>query len=146
LTVTGRAGRFLEMKTIEDRIAALEKSGRRWRWVALLLAVGMLGAIGWGAEKVKDELPPEITVRKISVVNAEGDPQVVIQARESVGLINVRAKGGGSIVLAVDKESGHFTLLDRNRRGLVEANIVDGKGSVGVYSPEGDTLGRLPTP
>lgn len=134
------------MQTIEERLAALEKSGRRWRLTAVLLAVGMLGAVGWGAERVKIPVqkPQEITASLISVVDKNGVPQITLGAEDGNGLIYIQgADRSGSILMSVGggdpfikisgKDEKKTSVLLTSHDGLGEARfMVTKEGRVAV--------------
>lgn len=126
--------------TIEDRIGALESSAKRWRLAAVLLAVGMLVVIGWGAERVRIQRAPDVTASNIYVVDEKGNPQITLSAEKGDGLMSIASATGGSITMKAEKGSPSFSIHDKGGKPLVVLLISEGKGRVDVYSPDGKFL------
>jgi hypothetical protein len=112
---------------------------------AVMLAVGMLGAIGWGAEKVQVPIqkPQEITASLINVVDKKGVPQITLGAEDGNGLIYIQtadrsgsilmsAGGGMSFVKVAGKDEKKASVLIASQDGEGVARFTDKNGQVTV--------------
>ena len=69
------------MKTVEDRLAALEGSAWRWRAASGVLLVGLIAAVAWGAGQ-KPAVSESVITRELQVVNAQGGTVFTVGANE----------------------------------------------------------------
>jgi hypothetical protein len=112
--------------TIEERVARLERSNRRWR----LLAVSALALLGTGGLlAMRPAEPDELTLRKVVIVDAQGRQRVVLSGS---GLIFADSEEIPRIVMAtLDNGASAIQHFDAaGRRRIATGTFPDGGASV----------------
>lgn len=103
--------------SIENRLAALERSARRWRVAALLLAVGMVAAIGLGAAKDKP-IQDEVRTRKLVVVDDKGEAVGLLLSDGKQNMLTLKS-GAAAITFSVASDGvGMLTTSPNGSRGF----------------------------
>lgn len=150
------------MSETNDRVEHLEKEVRRLRTGMLILALALVIVVGLSA---RDRTPEELTVRKLTIVDAEGTKRIVAatypHGMASVdhydGSNNIRirsytSKGGDSSLAHVDRDgnvriatesnshgNASINFYDRNQMPrIVATTLHDGEASIQHYDREGN--------
>ena len=118
------------MNDLESRVAALERSNRRWRagCVALLLLMG--ASLVVAAEKSGQPLPI-VQAHRIDVVDAKGRAVISLQSGDDAATIAVEGPDHEHTVVLVAKSKSSSLMLLKN------------KASVGVFAQAGDEGGQV---
>jgi len=135
---------------IEDRLKAIEKSNRRWKWSAILLGVAFMAMTNIAADKPDDATPDIIYARKFVAVNERGEPVAFMGHSNNVGMISIADAKGTLLFAASATDTGHgvVSTFDAEGRRLVAVGANQhGVGHVAVFDRQGkDITHRLETP
>src|SRR6478735_9291949 len=93
-------GRYC-MRSVEDRLAALERSGRRWKGATLCVAAVAMAAMILGAQKKDPDAQAEVRAQKFMLVDPDGTP-VGFWAAE---------KGGAALGMQVGKQTAFLGIM-----------------------------------
>ncbi len=107
------------MQTVEQRLEALERGQRRWKFVACTLALSIVAAIGIGAA---DATPGVMRTRKLEVVDSKGVVRCEIATNAEEGSVSLKLNDDGGHPRCVLETFGPGELA----RGSFE--ILDGDG------------------
>jgi hypothetical protein len=129
---------------IERRITRLERTNRRWRFIAL--GVTLIGAVMMGAAK-RDEIPELIRARTFQVVDAKGRTAVDISSWKLGGWFqtNGYTKAGTAydqvLIAANDSGDGMISIKSAKGKKLVGITATKGgNGAISTYSATGKEL------
>lgn len=105
------------MSTMEKRVEELEEAVRRWRRMVIffLLATGVALLASSARLEGHGEARTSLETHRIVVLNAAGDPVVVLTAdQDGAGRLLLRGADGNEVAsLGSGKEGGLFTLNNR---------------------------------
>lgn len=155
------------MRTVEDRLAALERTGRRWRSAAAVLGVCVLVLVSRGAEQ-KPPTSEEVRTKMLRVVDAKGETVFLVGTNdagepsmrllsEGKDAISAFAKGDFStfrvhnlkgkpaIYLSTQGEDA-TVITSRDKEKSVGAGLGtrDGQGVVTIYDKNGTRIFEKP--
>lgn len=130
--------------TIEQRIEKLECQNRRLRWTVTGLVGAVVAALIMGQAAATSGGPEAaniIRARRIEIVNAEGQPAVVLgMTTNNAGTIMTMGAKGEKLVNLGVTTNGEGLISTGNRKGneLVKIGVTtDGDGMLGTYSAKG---------
>lgn len=137
------------MQSIEARLAAIEKSNRRWKWMSLTLGLVLLAVTAVAADTPeKDKTVPEVIyARKFVAVNDRGEPVAFMGHSKNVGMVTVAGPGGGLLVVASATDNGDGIITTYNDEGQKLVSLGaghSGDGHVAIYDQEGKQLLHQP--
>jgi len=98
----------IEGRTIEQRLAKLERTARRWRLAALGLAGCVVCVVGMGA--ADDPFPKVVEANSFVVRDERG---------EMVGFFGVKNRGDRSLIAVWDREQKGNTIIVPGGNGVV---------------------------
>ena len=135
------------MKTIEDRIGALERSNRQHRYVSIALALVVLAAVSIAGGPRQDETDPDKKAPMREFLKELKQHRAWTEGLLAHGTIDViRAKkfevvndDGQSLVKLTTAENGEGMVVIQSPKGqvLVELNATEHGGAVGVQNKTG---------
>ncbi|HUY91407.1 MAG TPA: hypothetical protein VMV10_21895 [Pirellulales bacterium] len=137
------------MQSFEARLAAIEKSNRRWKWMTLTLALVLLSVTGIAAgTPEKDENVPEVIyARKFVAVNDRGEPVAFMGHSKNVGMVSVAGPGGDLLVVASATDNGDgiiTTYNDEGHRLVTMGASHRGDGHVAIFDQDGKQILHQP--
>ena len=127
----------------EERLAAIEKSNRRWKWSAAALGLGLLVITTVAADKPSDAVPDVVYARKFVAINERGEPVAFMGHAKNVGMVSVADPEGALLFVASATDSGHgvaSTFDNRGRKLVTMGANHAGDGHVAIYDQEGKEL------
>jgi hypothetical protein len=131
------AGILAGMSDVETRLAALERSVRRWRLGACVAGVALAAAVAVGAQR-EPAVPTLLEARGIRLVDEHGAETFSVVPREKGGgaSLLLRTGGRGTIVLGDGEHGPMFGL--RGRRGKLAAQLIaaDAGGQLRLYDSD----------
>jgi hypothetical protein len=138
--------RTKEIDNIEARLAAVEKSNRRWRNAGIAFGLGLLLVTSAAADKPdEDRIPDVIYARKFVAVNERNEPVAFMGHENNVGIVSVADTDGSLLFAASATDSGHgvVSTYDRDGRALVSVGANhSGDGHIAVFDAQGKELSR----
>jgi hypothetical protein len=123
--------------SIENRLATLEKSFRRWRRGCLGMGVLAVIAFAAGVQKLQSAPPAApaeiLQARRIELIDAHGKPTIVLQSRdEGASLVVWGPDRQYAAVIVAQPKKAALMLMKGNDTPEVFAEAVDQGGQVGV--------------
>lgn len=135
-----------DLQKIEERLAAIEKSNRRWKYSGIVLGLGLLLVISAAADKPDEERIPDIIVaRKFVAVNERNEPVAFLGHEKNVGIVSVASSNGSLLFAASATDSGHgvVSTYDREGRALVRVGADrTGDGHISVFNESGEEISQ----
>jgi hypothetical protein len=133
----------IESQSNEDlriRLDGLERSIRRWRWVALLVTVpGLLAAAMLLPRLVTPDLP--VDIRHLRIVNDDGRPVMELMSDVGDGLMRIRNGQGQDVVeFQCVKDGGVMRLYQGTREHAVAIQSGARGGALAVYNEAGEPV------
>lgn len=127
---------------LEERVARLESSARRWRAASIGMAFGGIILILIGAAPPSNQ-PQELSVKGLTVVNDDGDAVIVLASFNGKGQMHVAepkarkpgfsASAGG---LRVGGQNGSITATASGKGTALVLNNGKGDSAVMIYPDE----------
>jgi hypothetical protein len=137
-----------DARYIEQRLGAIERSNRRWKFAGISLGLGLLIITSVAADKpLGDQIPDVIYARKFVAVNERNEPVAFMGHEKNAGMVSIAAPDGTLLFAASTTESGHgiVTTFDRKGRALVCLSAThSGDGHVAVYDDRGEETAQQP--
>lgn len=131
------------MHNFDERLAAVERSNRRWKWSAIALGLGLLVITSVAADRPSDAVPDVVYARKFVAINERGEPVAFMGHSKNVGMVSVADPDGALLFVASATDSGHGVASTFNNKGhklvTMGANHA-GDGHVAIYDQEGKEL------
>ena len=126
------------MLSIEDRLAALEKSNRRLRIALVAAALGGAALAGFGFTR-PTPVPDLIQAKKFEVVNDHGTPVVWMETGPKGGSIHTTNREGKRLFTATADEdgTGRIATLDGNGHDLVVLHSTTSGGMITTFNTKG---------
>lgn len=140
------------MQTLDTRLAALERAGRRQRCAIAILGSALAAIVLTGtAQPVGGAATPDVVkAKRFEVVTDSGAPVLVMTRSEAGGLIGVQTAAGQLLVTisATPDGAGLIAVADKRGGRLVEISgkAGDGGGGVGMvntFNPQGEVAVSL---
>ena len=125
--------------TTEQKFAKLERTNRRWRWLAG--ALGLVAIVGVGAAQ---EAPKELVLKKLTIARGEGKAKIVLSSSgDGAGIVVADAKGENRIVAGTfpsglgqvlhhDVNGNRRIAAGTSLKGLAGVTHVDANGKVRI--------------
>lgn len=131
------------MLTLEDRVARLERSCRRWRWGCMAAGtLAVVAALGAAAPVLQNAQFDQVNVRRLVVQSAPGAPQIVLggDARQAA-LQLATPSADSSAALVVDKDGANLMLIRQTKNGSASASLgADNQdGNIDLRTVDGKT-------
>ena len=123
------------METLEQRVAAIEQSNRRWKRSTVALGVIALAVIGIAADEAP-QIPDLVIARKFVAVNERGEPVAILGHTNNVGIVGVSDSDGSMLFAASadDEGQGIVTTYDATGHKLVTLGASrSGVGHIATY-------------
>ncbi|MCH8274252.1 MAG: hypothetical protein IH851_05630 [Armatimonadetes bacterium] len=127
-------------RTLEDRVARLEKANR---WLAVvcagLVVLPLLAVVGWQEKQSEQKVPDVVKARKFELVDGDGKTRVRLDTTDDqvIRLLNREGRTLASLV-AFDESAG-FVIFNPEG-GTMAALGGDGSGSMLILDhPESNT-------
>ena len=121
------------MRTLEERVTALEGSNRRWRLAAGLL--GLLLLIGVAVAARRDGPAGSVVrTRRLVVLAPDGQASIILSADDRQAMLSLRGGDGErGILLGADEEAVQLILMKNQEAPLFSARAEDQGASLWIW-------------
>jgi hypothetical protein len=120
-------------KSLEQRIARLEQSNRRWRAGCIAVLLAATGAYFIGADRA---LPPPadlVQAKRLEIIDGKGHPSIVMQTKDDAASIAVYGPNREyAAVLMGQEHKASMLLVKGTDAPEVFAEAVDQGGQIGI--------------
>ena len=109
--------------------------------VGYILATSSYGVGALAQQTVIDE----IVCRELKVVDAEGDPAILLSVNAHGGIVSVHGKDeNGIATLRINEHGGVVSAYGKGRKGIATLRINEHGGIVSAYGKGREIIGKIP--